>query len=107
MSTIGRPTGRIGCVEEALPIRNIELHDGPAEKLQRSLGLVVWHLMSSLVDAREGEIAILPYLAILGAVDEEGGVACSVELRCVRVVDLFGDCFATKPIADVVSIAVD
>jgi hypothetical protein len=49
--------------------------------------LVIRDLVPSLVDTREAEIARLPHRAVLGAIDEHGGVAGSGELCAVSVVD--------------------
>ena len=62
--------------------------------------------MSGLVDPSEAEIAILPHLAVLDVVDDEGRVAGGVEFLGVRVVDLLRDGLAAEPVADVVGVAV-
>ena len=48
------------------------------------------------------KIAVLSHLAILCALDDEGGVVCRAEFRGVSVVDGEGDGFAAKPVAYVV-----
>ena len=62
--------------------------------------------MTCFVDTHEAVIAILPYFAILGAVDDEGRVTRSAEFCGVRVFDLEGDGLPAEPVADVVGVAV-
>jgi hypothetical protein len=62
---------------------------------------------SDLLDASEGEVAILPRLTILHAIHHHRCVARRVELLGVGVLYSLTYCLSTKPIADVVRIAVD
>ena len=59
--------------------------------------------MAGLVDAQEGEVAVLTHFAIFGAVDKEGRVAGRAELRGVGVVYGEGDGLAAEPLVGVVS----
>jgi hypothetical protein len=77
------------------------------EMLQTSLGLVIRHLVPRLIYSRETEVSILPYLAVLDAVDDEGRVASGVEGGFVGVVDGEGYSFAAEPVADIVCVAVE
>lgn len=81
--------------------------DGTVEELQSSDGLVVWDLVAGLVDAGEGEVAVLAGLTVLDAVDGHGGVARSAEIGCVGVVRCEGDGFSAEPVADVVGVTVN
>jgi len=47
--------------------------------------------VAGLVDAQEGEVAVLADGAVLDAVDDEGGIAGAAEGGGVGVVDLEGD----------------
>jgi hypothetical protein len=51
--------------------------------------LVVRHLVPSFVDSCEGKVAILPHLAVLNTIYNEGLVASGVEFGLVGVVDVF------------------
>ena len=80
------------------PITNHQIPQHPPEDLECSNGLVVRNLVPRLVDAQEAKVAILAHLAVLGAVNDEGFVACSSEFVGVRVVDSEGDGFAAEPL---------
>lgn len=77
------------------------------EQLQRRDGLVKRHFVTGLVDPGEGEVAVLAGLAVLDAVDEQGGVAGFAELGGVRVVRRERDRLAAEPVADVIRVAID
>ena len=62
--------------------------------------------MACFVDAHEAVIAVLAHFAVLGAVDDEGGVARGAEFGGVGVLDLEGDGLPAEPVADVVGVAV-
>lgn len=55
--------------------------------------------MTSLVDACEAEVAILPHLTILSTVHDHWLISSSTELFAVCIVDREADSFATEPIA--------
>ena len=63
--------------------------------------------MACLVDTGEAEVAVFTCLAILNTVNHHGYVARGVELLGMRVLSCQRDSFATKPVADVVCVAVD
>jgi hypothetical protein len=54
--------------------------------------------VTRLVDARKAEVAVLAYLAILGAVYDHGCVSCVAEFLLVSIVDCKTDGFATEPV---------
>ena len=62
--------------------------------------------MPALVHAQEAKIAVLPHLAVLGAVDGERGVACSGEFGGVGIVDGERNGLAAEPVANVIGVAV-
>jgi hypothetical protein len=47
-----------------------------AEPMERRLTLVVWNLMTRLVNARKAEVAVLTHFAIFSAVNDHGCVSC-------------------------------
>jgi hypothetical protein len=55
--------------------------------------------MTSLVDAREAEVPILPHLTILSTVHNHRLISGSAELFAVGVIDSKTDGFATEPVA--------
>lgn len=73
------------------PVRDAEAVDRPLEHDERGQRLVVRDEVAGLVDAQEGEVAVLADGAVLGAVDDEGRVAGAAEGGGVGVVDLEGD----------------
>lgn len=75
--------------------------------LEGSKGLVVRHHVASLVDASEGEVAILARLTVLHPVNEEGRVPGGLELLAVLVLHGEGDGLAAEPVTDVVGVTVD
>lgn len=68
------------------------------EELQRRDRLVVGNLVASLVDAREGEVAVLPHFAVLNSVDNKGRVARGAEFVAVRIVHRERNGFAAEPL---------
>lgn len=88
-------------------LSNIPSIERPVKQLQGRDGLIKRHLMASLVDPREGEVAILAGFSILGSVHGHGGVSRGPELVSVRVVRGEGNGLSAKPVADVVCVAVD
>jgi hypothetical protein len=68
------------------------------KSLIRRHTLVVRNLVTRLVDARKAEVAVLAYLAILGAVYDHGCVSCVAEFLLVSIVDCKTDGFATEPV---------
>lgn len=79
----------------------------PPEEFQAGQWLVKGHLVPSLVDPQETEVAVLPDFAIFVAIDDKGGIAGSCKLLFVGVIHGEGNGFATEPIADVVGVAVE
>lgn len=77
------------------------------KQLQRSHRLIVRHLMTRLINTGEREVTILPRLAILDTIDEEGRITGLLELLAVLVLRREGDGLAAEPVADVVCVAVD
>ena len=88
-------------------LSNIPSIERPVKQLQGRDGLIKRHLMASLVDPREGEVAILAGFSILDSVHGHGGVSRGPELVSVRVVRGEGNGLSAKPVADVVCVAVD
>ena len=86
---------------------DIQELDGTLEQCERGLRLVVGHLMAGFVDAGEGEVAVFARLAVLHAAVGEGSVAGRGELFAVGVVEREGDSLPAKPVANVISIAVE
>ena len=89
------------------PIRDNLVIQNALKMLQTSLGLVIWHLVPRLIYSRETEVSILPHLAVLDAVDEEGSVASGIEGGFVGVVDGEGHGFAAEPVANIVCVTVE
>lgn len=89
------------------PIRDNLVIQNALEMLQASLGLVIRHLVPRLIYSRETEVSILPHLAVLDAVDDEGRVASGVEGDFVGVVDGEGYSFAAEPVANIVCVTVE
>lgn len=67
-------------------IRNDNVIQYSLEVLETSYRLIVRHLMSSLVDPSEAEVAVLANLAVLNAIDKEGRVASGPECSGVTEV---------------------
>ena len=86
------------------PAGDVELVDGAVEDLQRRDRLVKGDLVAGLVDAREGEVAVLARLAVLDAVDHHGRVAGGREVGGVRVVGGEGDSLTAELEQKVVSL---
>ena len=104
MSRVGRAGGRARGIELGAIVDGESL-DGTLEQSQSSDRLIVRDLVSSLVDAREGEVAVLPALAVLHAIDRHWCVAGLAELLRVRVVQVERDGLAAEPVADVVGVS--
>jgi hypothetical protein len=77
-----------------------------SEHLESGFGLVVWDLMTGLVNAKEAEVAVLTDLAVLLAVDDERSIAGSSKFGSVVVVHRKRDGFAAEPIANVIRVSV-
>jgi hypothetical protein len=107
MSRMLGPLGPSIRLRLLLTLRQFPPVQGPIEKLQRSLRLIVRHLMTSLINPSEREIAILPCLAILDTINGERRIASLPELVTVLIFRRQGDCLPTKPITDVVCVSVD
>ena len=104
---VGRPVRRVGTRHGHLARREVHVAEDAAEGGERADGLVKGDLVAGFVHAQEAEVAVLAHLAVLGPVDDEGGVAGRAELGRVDVVELEGDGLAAEPVADVVRVAVD
>lgn len=103
---LGAVTGVLG--RRDAPRRNIHIKERALKDAKRGLGLVGRHLVASLVDAAEGEVAVLADLPPdVGRVDVDVGVAGGAEGRGGGVVDGEGDGLAAEPVAGVVAVAVD
>lgn len=117
--TRGGRRRRLSMSSLCLPIRSIVLINlnralsdippikRPVKQLQSRDGLIKRHLMTSLVDPREREVAILAGFSILDSVHGHGGVSRGAELVSVRVVRGEGNSLSAKPVADIVCVAVD
>jgi hypothetical protein len=73
-----------------------------SSRSEDDLTLIVRHFMSSLVNAGEGEVAILPHLTVLDTTPGHGLISSGAELLRMRVLQLETDSFATEPVANVV-----
>ena len=62
--------------------------------------------MASFVDPGEREVAELSHLAVFDTIDGQWLVSGGGELSLVCVINSQGDCLATKPVADVIGIAI-
>lgn len=78
-----------------------------SEKLKAREGLIKRHFMAGLVNSEEAEVAVLAHLAVFLALDNERNVACLGKLGLVGKVELLGDGFTAKPIADVIGVAIE
>ena len=68
---------------------DIRSEDGAGEDLVGGFGLIGWDFVAGLEDAREGEIAILPYLAAyVRGVGGDIGVARVLKLFALAVWDV-------------------
>jgi hypothetical protein len=86
MRGLGRAVALVGGRHLGAAVGDDEVAEDALEEGQGRLGLVVGDLVPALVDAREAEVAVLPALAVLDAVNDEGRVARRRELGAVRVV---------------------
>lgn len=57
------------------------------EVSERGNRLIVWDLVSSLIDAEETEVAILAYFAILDTIHKEWLVPSGSKLRSVGIIN--------------------
>ena len=62
--------------------------------------------MSGLVDAEEGEVAVLSHFSVFGPVDQKRCVLRGFEFGRVGIADIEGDCFAAEPITDIIGVTV-
>ena len=83
-----RVAGGLISWREGTAVRDSRIINGPVEQRQGGFGLVEGHFVAGLVDAQEGEVAVLAHFAVFGPVHEERRVARRPEFGCVRVVDL-------------------
>lgn len=77
------------------------------EHLKRCFRLVERHLVAGFVYSGEGEVAMLPDLAVFSARDHERSVAGLCKLGGVGVFDGEGGSLSAEPVTDVVCVAVD
>ena len=106
MRRIGGALALIIIRDPTLSIRKHKVVQHAAEELKGGHGLVVRSLVSRVVEAGEDEVAVLAHDAVLGAADDEGGVAGAAELGGVGVLDGQRHGLAAEPVADVVGVAV-
>lgn len=86
---------------------DVEVVQRAVEHLVRRLGLVRGDLVAGLVDAREGQVPVLPHLAPdVRVVDHDVRVPGRVEGVRVRIVDRQAHGLAAEPVARVVPVAV-
>ena len=80
------------------------LSGGTPEIFDALTRLIVGHFVSSFIDPRKAEVAILANLASLNFTwsPDKRCVAGSVELLGVGVVNLLANRFTSEPVADVV-----
>lgn len=105
----GRAVGAVSGILERrdAPRRDVHVEEGALKDAEGGFGLVGGDLVAGLVDAAEGEVAVLTDLAAdVGRVDLEVGVAGGVEGRGGGVVDGERDGLAAEPVAGVVAVAV-
>ena len=105
MRRVDRSVRLVGPRHDLPASRNVHVAEHATEHGERGERLVEGDFVARLVDPHEAEVAVLPHLAVFGPVDDEGGVACGAELGRVGVIDLERDGLATKPVADVVCVA--
>lgn len=107
MRRIDRSVRHIAARHRFLARRNVHVTEHAAEHGERADGLVKGDFVARFVHSQEAEVAVLPHLAVLGPVDDEGRVAGGAELGRVDVVDFEGDGLAAEPVADVICVAVN
>ena len=107
MRRIRRPIRSIRPTQRSAPVRQDQMIDDAIKRRQATDRLVKRYFVPGLIHAQETELAVLAHFAVLGAVDDKGGVAGGVEFFRVRVLQCEGDGLAAEPVADVVSITVD
>lgn len=107
MRGISWALGAVITSDSLAPIGHDQITQSPPESLERSLGLVVRHLVPGIVHAQKGKLAVLAHFAVLLAVNDEGGVAGRRKSFHVGVVERKAEGFAAEPVADVVGVAVD
>ena len=88
MRCIGRSVRLVAARQRFLASREVHVAEHPAEQGQRGEGLVKGDFVAGFVDPQEAEVAVLPHLAVLGAIDYKGCVVCGSELCRVSVIDL-------------------
>lgn len=82
-----------------LPSCDVFVKKSTHQYLIGSLGLVQWYAVTCVVDAREGEMSVLPNCASHeGIVDMDVGVACCGERGRRRMVDGKGSQLAAIPL---------
>lgn len=106
MRRSSRAISRVGRRDRLTPIRKHPIIEHSFEHFQRGHRLVKRHLMARLVDAQEGEVAVLAHLAVLLAANHEGYIAGSCEFGLMLVLESQGDGLPAKPVAYVIGIAV-
>ena len=81
---------------------NVHAADDSFEEGEGGLWLVVWDLVTGVVDSSEREVAALTSLAILDSAIGEWLVPGRIEFGLVRVIDLQTDGLSAKPVANIV-----
>lgn len=103
---LARPRGYHGALSAVVGILfrvegsggDVEAEDGALEDLVRGFGLVGGDFVAGLVDAREGVVAVLAYLATdVAGVDDDIGVAGGAEGGALAIVYGEGSAFAADP----------
>ena len=61
--------------------------------------------MPTLINPHKIKISLLPHSSVFSPIDHERRVTRGSEFSRMRIVDCQADCFSSKPVADVVSIA--
>lgn len=83
---------------------DVQAEDGALEDFEGGFGLVGGDFVPSLVDAREGEVAVLPHLAAdVAAVGLDVLVPSGMERCRLAVVDRKRVCFAADPYTQSIS----
>lgn len=131
MSCVGRPSRLIVVRHRLAPISNHQAVDQPPELLQARFGLIKGRLMARLVQAQlvlgfgvskssteapstgcrtigtyKAKVSILSNLSVLLAVHNERRIVACAELCCSLVLQFQRHGLASKPVADVVGVAI-